>query len=382
MTLNHFIIVREKDKLTENDLENEAKYDSNAKQRQINFHLTFFNAISSIYKLTISLRFTICCPWTLENYAWKSLLRLRMDTCRSVARKRSNKRTKGTKGDRLNAKHIKSLLILWLDFIRSVSFSLPLICHNRPRPMKTDKTRTFIPFIHTWRSLRQCSCWHACHKMKMAEHVSINIYNVDLVDTFSQKYYAFYIQSTETQQKGDKESRLLQKQEKATSLWKKRLKVVVVLLRQSACLPNTYNANVYESMQSRYHILSCDQLLSISSADTLLPNHVKNNIRLNSHCTASHMGSATAHNQDSWQGKSHTWGSLRRFCWHACHQPAMDGKVCTSLCNSGLRIQRENRSAEMQPIDWSLWSNHQWHHNVLNMNYCDLKSLYHSQRKG
>ena len=72
------------------------------------------------------------------------------------------------------------------------------------------------------------------------------------------------------------------------------------------------------------------------------------------HCTVSDMGSATAHNQDSWQGKSHTWGSLRRFCWHACHQPAIDGNVCTSLCYSGLRIQRKNRRAEVKPIDWSL----------------------------
>ena len=41
-----------------------------------------------------------------------------MDTCRLVAPKRSNKRTKDTEGDKLNANIVKPLLILSLVFIR------------------------------------------------------------------------------------------------------------------------------------------------------------------------------------------------------------------------------------------------------------------------
>ena len=66
-----------------------------------------------------------------------------MDTCRLVAQKRSNKRTKDTEGDQLNANHIKhhqttfdSLTSFHVDLMR---FSLPLFCHKRPHTMQTDK---------------------------------------------------------------------------------------------------------------------------------------------------------------------------------------------------------------------------------------------------
>ena len=38
----------EKTELTENDRENKVKFDSDAKQRHIDLHLTFFHAILSI----------------------------------------------------------------------------------------------------------------------------------------------------------------------------------------------------------------------------------------------------------------------------------------------------------------------------------------------
>ena len=135
-------------------------------------------------------------------------------------------------------------------------FSLPLICHKRPHTMQTDKN--LHPHLTVSATVFLLACLSQNKNGRACLHEAF--LNVDLVDTFFQNI-AFCTQSTETQQKGDKESRLLQKQEKATSLWKNTWQSLLFCFsRLHAFQTHTHNANDkivnhMSSMQSSYQNL-------------------------------------------------------------------------------------------------------------------------------
>ena len=85
--------------------------------------------------------------------------------------------------------------------------------------------------------------------------------------------------------------------------------------------------------------------LPISSAKTLQRDSARNSIRLVFIAMLPIWTVVTtAHNQDSWQWKSHTWGSLRRFCWHACHQAQfMENHACPSVTLAISFKEQQNR---------------------------------------
>ena len=247
---------------------------------------------------------------------------------------------------------IKPLLILSLRSFHEVfmwnwcGFHCPCsatIVHTQWRLIRT--------FIHAWRSLRQRSCWHACHKMKMVKQDSINIYNRRSYWYLHSKTWLSTLNQRKLNKKDTRKVDFFRNKRKATSLWKKRLTVFAVLLQPSACLPKTHNANVkivkhLSSMQSSYQNLimrpsSTYTICRYPSAESRKKQH-----STRFHCTASDMDSATTHNQDSWPWKSHTWGSLQRFCWHACHQAAVHGKSCMSVCNICHLFPRTTESLE------------------------------------
>ena len=292
------------------------------------------------------------CPWTLENDAWKSLLRLRMDTCRLVAQKRTNKRTKDTEGDQLNANHVKHhqttvdsftsfhkvFMWNWCGFHCPCSAT---IVHTQWRLIRT--------FIHAWRSLRQRSCWHACHKMKMVKQDSINIYNrwSCLIPSF--KTWLSTLNQRKLNKKDTKKVDFFRNRRKQHHCEKNAWQSLLFCFSRQHASKNTQckcqdcQANVKHAIILLHFVMwpsSIDIFCRYPSAEGCKKQH-----STRFHCTVSDIDSATTHNQDSWQWKGHTWGSMRRFLL-ACLPPIRQfmENFCMSLCNICHLIHRTTES--------------------------------------
>ena len=145
--------------------------------------------------------------------------------------------------------------------------------------------RLIRTFIHTWRSLRQRSCWHACHKMKMVKRDSINIYNRVILLIPSFKTWLSTVSQRKLNKKDTRRVDFFRNKRKQHHCEQKRLTVFAVLLQPSACLQKhtmqmSRLSSICQACNHLIKILSWDHLLLMSSAYTLLPNHVRNNTRL------------------------------------------------------------------------------------------------------
>ena len=169
---------------------------------------------------------------------------------------------------------IKSLVDSFTSFhkVFHVVFIAPVL----PQTSRTQ-CRLIRTFIHAWRSLRQRSCWHACHKMKMVKQDSMNIYNRG----------SCWLPSFKTWLCTLNQRKLNKKDTKKVDFFRNRRSNIIV------------NENAWQSLLfcfSRQHASKNTQckcqdcqafvkhaiiLLPFAMwPSTLLPNHVRNNIRL------------------------------------------------------------------------------------------------------